>query len=344
MCSHTLTGTTLKVTLAEQFHSSHCTTMTGRGRARRDKSPDTKCAKRKTRPEEMKELSLPTRPGKYFSEERQNGTTKEQKPKEQKKTNNTAEKPSVQSTRKEMTTKHFTEEIIKQQRTDTDKKNAPVQGTEVKTCAGRAKTTEQSAGAIAKTQPPKDTTNDSLPVTKAKRCAGKAKSPQQLAEETIKIKPETPKVPTEASIKPKNTKRRPGKAKSPERDTDGTTKMQQETLKDTKKACVAKDRYEDKAAVDSILYTTLEKLKIRKNHRSDAAVVVNEIVKNIRMHLKQKTECFKEVEDSLHTGSYYENLKVSHFSSQTSSWFKSWCLTQWYFCVYRFPIPMNLMS
>lgn len=326
--------------------------MTGRGRTPRDKGPDTKCAKRKPRTEEMKQLSLPTRPEKYFSEEQQNGTTKEQKPKEQKKTNNTTEKPSVQSTRKEMTTKHFTEEIIKQQRTDTDKKNAPVQGTEVKTCAGRAKTTEQSAGAIAKTQtatpkdttkdslkttkektggkakspvgfteemrktqPPTETTNDPLQVTKAKNCAGKAKSPQELAEEAIKIKPETPKVPTEASIKTKNTKRHPGKVKSPERDTDGTTKMQQETLKDTKKACVAQDRYEDRAAVDSILNTTLEKLKIRKNHRSDAAEVINKIVKNILVHLKQKTECFKEVEDPLRTGSYYENLKVSHFSS-----------------------------
>uniref|UniRef100_A0A0F8C1Y4 Mab-21-like nucleotidyltransferase domain-containing protein n=1 Tax=Larimichthys crocea TaxID=215358 RepID=A0A0F8C1Y4_LARCR len=30
------------------------------------------------------------------------------------------------------------------------------------------------------------------------------------------------------------------------------------------------------------------------------------------MHLKQNTVCFKEVEEPLRTGSYYENLKISN--------------------------------
>ena len=68
----------------------------------------------------------------------------------------------------------------------------------------------------------------------------------------------------------------------------------------------------DQAAVDSILYTTLEDLKIKKNDRSEAAAVVNEIKESIFKHLKENSRSFQEVEAPLNTGSYYENLKVSH--------------------------------
>ncbi|XP_037637335.1 cyclic GMP-AMP synthase isoform X2 [Sebastes umbrosus] len=240
--------------------------MTGRGRPRRAKSPDTECAKAKTKPEEMKRIPVARYPGKDFTEGKANGITKEQKPKAQKKTSHTEEKPSVQSACQDKTAKHLIEEIKKELSTPTGKTKAPVLGTKAKTCAGRAKTTDQSAEEI-KTKP--DTAKDALKTPKAKKCGEKAKSPEQFAE---------------------------------------MTKAQPEAPKDATKACVPRARCEDK--VDSVLHTTLEKLKIKRDDRSDAAGVVNKIVDIIIAHLKE-THCFKEVAEPLRTGSYYENLKIS---------------------------------
>lgn len=192
---------------------------------------------------------------------------------------------------------------------------------------GKAKLPVEFTEETTKTQPLKDTKTDSVQITKAETCVGKATSPPQFAEDT-EIKPEAPEIPTQASIQTKNAKRSPGRAKSTEKFTDGVTKMPENTLKDT--ACVAQDRNEDKAAVDSILYTTLEKLKIRKSKRSDAAGAINKIMNTITTHLKQKTESFKEA-NQLRTGSYYENLKVSHFSSSSLEQVlgqNSWCVIQ----------------
>ncbi|XP_035519735.1 cyclic GMP-AMP synthase [Morone saxatilis] len=312
--------------------------MAGRGRPRKAKSPDNKCAMGKT-----KQTSLPGCPGKGFTEERQNGTIKEQKPREQKKSNHTEEKPSVHKILKEKTTKQFTEE----QRTPTE---SFVQGENAKTCAGRSQTTKQSAEKIkpltetlkdttkptkAKTnggktksqdtfleemtkmrpETPKETLKETLKTTKEKTCTTKAKTCEKkktksqdgLSEEMTKMKPETPK----ETLKTTKAKMLGGKAKSPAEFTEETTKMQPKTPKDTAKAFV-RDKCEDKAAVDSVLHNTLEKLKIRKNDRSDAAEVINKVIKNITMHLKQNSQCFQEVEDPLHTGSYYENLKISN--------------------------------
>ncbi|KAM9364990.1 cyclic GMP-AMP synthase-like [Pholidichthys leucotaenia] len=69
--------------------------------------------------------------------------------------------------------------------------------------------------------------------------------------------------------------------------------------------------------VDALLRSTLEKMKIKKKEQKPAAKVINEIKKtyfryNIIKHLKENTECFKEVGDPLPTGSYYENIMISH--------------------------------
>ncbi|GAA6227570.1 cyclic GMP-AMP synthase [Lates japonicus] len=283
--------------------------MTGRGRSRKAKSPETKGAKSKTRPDEIKQLSLPICPRKDFTEEKQNGVTKEQKPKEreQKKPNHTIEKPSVQSAQKEKTTKHFTEDINKRQETPSDNTKAPVRGAKAKTRAGRAKSREQSGERVTKMKPelPKDMAKDSIEITKVKKCPGRAKSTEQLTEETTKMQLEKPKDMTMDSIKITKAKT------SPEKFTEETMKMQPEKRKYTTKAYVPQHKCEDKSEVASILSTTLEKLKIKRNDRSNAAIVINEIIKNIITHLKKETECFKEAEQ-LHTGSYYENVKISH--------------------------------
>uniref|UniRef100_A0A674AHI0 Cyclic GMP-AMP synthase n=1 Tax=Salmo trutta TaxID=8032 RepID=A0A674AHI0_SALTR len=62
---------------------------------------------------------------------------------------------------------------------------------------------------------------------------------------------------------------------------------------------------------DKILFTTLDQLKIKRTHKSDSSRIVNDVLKCISDHMKTRTTCFKDV-DLLRTGSYYENLKISH--------------------------------
>uniref|UniRef100_A0A3B4VB02 Cyclic GMP-AMP synthase-like n=1 Tax=Seriola dumerili TaxID=41447 RepID=A0A3B4VB02_SERDU len=274
--------------------------MTGRGRPRKEKNPDTKCAKSKTTPEEIK--SLPKCQRKDFTEEKHNGATKEQKPKEreQKQPNHNDEKPSVQSEQKE--------KINKQQRMPTDNTKAPVQDTKAKTCASSATKT--------KPETPKGTTTDSLKPTKARKRSCKTKSTEQSAEETTNMTPAAPKETTKDSPKTTKARKRSCKTKSTEQSAEETTKMTpeapKETTKDSLKTTKAKTGAgNDIAAVDSILFTTLNKLKIKKNDRANAAEVINEIIGKIIEHVKKNIDWFKEVEQ-LNTGSYYENLKISN--------------------------------
>lgn len=292
--------------------------MTGRGRPRKDKGPDTNC-----RPEETKGPGLPADPERAFSEEPHNGASKEQKPKKPKQAIKTADKPPVQSSGKE--------KMMKQQKTDPDSKTAPVKGSNVKTCAARPKTTKQAAGVMVKkqTEPATNTTEDSLETTKGKKSGSKAKSAVGVTEETespppqntAKDSPKTTKgkksggkakleTPTDPKVAPANKEKvTPGKAKSPERLAEGAAKTDQKVEKEPPKARVAQDRGKDE--VDVTLKKTLEKLTIRRSQKSVAAEAINNITRNIRLHLRNNTECFKDVEEPLRTGSYYENLKVS---------------------------------
>ncbi|XP_040906605.1 cyclic GMP-AMP synthase [Toxotes jaculatrix] len=283
--------------------------MTDRGGPSKAKRPEAKGAKHNTRTKQTKDESPPRCRRKNSTEEKQSGTTKEQKPqeREQKMPNQPDTKPSVPSTQKKKITKHVAEEINKQQRTPTDNTKAPGRRTKAKTSAGRAKSPEQSAEEMTKTQPQilKDTTKDSVKTTKTKKCSGRAKLSERFEEETMRTQPETPKDTTKSSMKITKAKTCARKAKSPEKFAEETMKMQPESPEYTTKACA------DQAAVDSILSTTLEKLKIKRNDKANAAEVINEIIKNIITHLKQNTECFKEVEP-LRTGSYYENVKISN--------------------------------
>ncbi|XP_034407549.1 cyclic GMP-AMP synthase, partial [Cyclopterus lumpus] len=67
-----------------------------------------------------------------------------------------------------------------------------------------------------------------------------------------------------------------------------------------------------KSPMDSILHTTLQRLKIRKVERSAAEEVVNRILKTIMDHLKENSQSFREVEPWLGIESYYENVKISN--------------------------------
>ena len=60
-----------------------------------------------------------------------------------------------------------------------------------------------------------------------------------------------------------------------------------------------------------ILQDTLEKLKIRKNQKSEATKCVNDIQEAINKHVKMSLGWCKRIQ-VLKTGSHYENVKVSH--------------------------------
>lgn len=295
--------------------------MTGRGRPRKAKCPDTKCVKNPTKAEETKQGSLPRCPGKAFTEEKQNGTTKEQKPRRscQKKPNHNEEKPSVQGTKaknsagRDKSPELFEEVLtkVKPERPKDIKKDS-LKTTKAKTCSTRAKSPQQFTVETIKKQPEmlEDTTMASLSTKKAKAYHSKAKSPEQIAEEIKMTQPDTPNDTTKDLVRITKAKAYVDRTNSTENSTEETTKKQRKSFKNATKACEP----QDKDGVDSILKTTLEKLKIKKNDRSDAAKVINNIVRNIMEHLKNNSQCFKEVEEPLRTGSYYEHLKVSHFS------------------------------
>ncbi|CAK6960762.1 cyclic GMP-AMP synthase [Scomber scombrus] len=311
--------------------------MAGRGKPRKAKSLDTECVKSPTRAEETRCS------GRSFTEEKHNGTMKEQKPKKRQQKNPThnEEKQSVQSIQIEKPTKYFPEEEIgKPQKTCKDITRTSVRGTKAKSCAGRAKSPEQFAEETMKTQPeiPKDKTKASPKTKTAKPRNGKAKSPEPIAEETMKTQPEIPKDTTKASPKTKTAKPHNGKAKLLEQMVEeikmtqpetcikysvqfieaktcaGTIKSPEEVMKKRQKSFESITKAcepQDKVGVDSILYTTLEKLRIRRNDRSDASKVINDIIKSIVEHLKKNSQSFQEVQEPLRTGSYYENLKIS---------------------------------
>ncbi|CAL9687847.1 unnamed protein product [Knipowitschia caucasica] len=80
-----------------------------------------------------------------------------------------------------------------------------------------------------------------------------------------------------------------------------TTELKKPSLKDNKANTLLKAE----------LRKTLDKLKIRMNEKSKASEVINKIEKVILEHLRT-TLFFGQVIEPLHTGSYYENLKISN--------------------------------
>ncbi|XP_033835223.1 cyclic GMP-AMP synthase [Periophthalmus magnuspinnatus] len=89
----------------------------------------------------------------------------------------------------------------------------------------------------------------------------------------------------------------------------GMTQLQMKQLShdDSKKADDVK-----KTELRTTLNATLENLKIRMKEKSKASEVINKLEKVILKHLRSETIWFRQVEEPLHTGSYYENLKISN--------------------------------
>uniref|UniRef100_A0A3P9MIT2 Mab-21-like nucleotidyltransferase domain-containing protein n=1 Tax=Oryzias latipes TaxID=8090 RepID=A0A3P9MIT2_ORYLA len=108
--------------------------------------------------------------------------------------------------------------------------------------------------------------------------------------------------------------KKPNRIKSPERPREETVKKKGDSiLKETVKKkgdSILKETVKKKD--DVILKETLKILKIKMEERSNVAKEINDIKKHLTNHLKEKTQLFKEVQEPLNTGSYYENLKISN--------------------------------
>ncbi|XP_030011193.1 cyclic GMP-AMP synthase isoform X2 [Sphaeramia orbicularis] len=280
--------------------------MSGRGRPRKAQSPETKSAGSKTTAKEFKHVSLPESPQK---EEKLSDTTEERKPKkrEPKEVNHTEKKTFAQTAQRGKTTHYLTETPS------------------AKLCAGRAKSPEETREEMRRQKIPKETTKTSM---KVKACTEREISPQQSSDVGL----ETAMDKKTKSIKAAKVKACGVRAESPELLATEETKKLLKTPEDTIKAKVQgrkaklvdgkmqqkipEDHPEadttDKADMNTILLTTLEKLKIKMNDKSEASQVINRIIKQIVEHLKNNTCCFTEVQEPLRTGSYYENLKISN--------------------------------
>ncbi|KAM4591965.1 cyclic GMP-AMP synthase [Odontesthes bonariensis] len=252
--------------------------MSGRGRPRKAKSPDSKPTKGGTRPKAIKRASPPRCPA--SKEEKQNETIKKQ---DQKKQNHLEEEPRVQRTRKGKTTNHFTEQ-----------QGLPAGSGAAKTCS----TNPTSAGETLNTHPDGKTHL----VKSSPKIKKPNKSPHSEAESHLTEDTKTQKEQFPDQIKKPMTEAKINAAKAKQM----TTVLQPQT---------SEDSTEDgkKKKVNDLLRTTLQsKLRIKMEERSNAARAVNEMKTHIIKHLKQKTECFKDVQEPLNTGSYYENVKISH--------------------------------
>lgn len=314
--------------------------MTGRGRPRKNNQPG--------------ETKQPTCPKKRegLLHQPQDGTLKEQKPNEIKQEIKTAGKPPVQSSGEdEMIRQQKTDPGSKNApvprtkvRTSADREKSTTsveERAETKTKATtqtknspkntrrkrNGRTTPDAELPEERGSPPLDDTADNSPkITKAKS-GGKVKQRMKVTEKTKsdsqvqkaerhmgKAKPEIPKelkmAPVEEVL--------PGKTKLPERFAEGAAEMVPKANQETPNGSIAQGGIDGKQGLDSILHKTLDKQKIRKTQRSEAAKVVNNVVNQIVNHLKRNSKSFEGAEQ-LNTGSYYENLKVSmSYQARTS--------------------------
>ncbi|KAF7651868.1 hypothetical protein LDENG_00104340 [Lucifuga dentata] len=125
--------------------------------------------------------------------------------------------------------------------------------------------------------------------------AKEEQKPKKREQKKPNLTRENPSAPSVQRQKCTEAKTRAGKAKS--------ARQAAKTLK--------KQETAEEKDLDRILSTTLKKLKIKQTERSEAATVINRITKIITDHLKS-TVCFKDVKEPLHTGSYYENVKIAN--------------------------------
>uniref|UniRef100_A0A3B5M2L2 Cyclic GMP-AMP synthase a n=1 Tax=Xiphophorus couchianus TaxID=32473 RepID=A0A3B5M2L2_9TELE len=217
-------------------------------------------------------------------------TSRRKKKEDPLKPNHAEEKPSVKETTKEKG-KHLTREHSREQQ-------MPPEKTKTKTYSSRSKSVKtpplhRDLGSQATTMR-SETAKASLKATKSK-AGGKAETLTHCIKAAGKMEgaqPEEKKIE-----RPSGRKKETAAEKS--YDTVDADKIKPRMLKTRS------------VSVDSVLQSTLRKLKIRVKDKSDTSKVVNDFIENLITYLKKETVYFQEVDEPLRTGSYYENLKIS---------------------------------
>uniref|UniRef100_A0A3Q2CRK7 Cyclic GMP-AMP synthase a n=2 Tax=Cyprinodon variegatus TaxID=28743 RepID=A0A3Q2CRK7_CYPVA len=266
---------------ATWFHFSHFFIMSVREKPRKARSPE-------SRLKEMKCAPPVQRRG--FNEEKQ----KTVKAQDEQKSNHAEKKPSVEKATKEKVTRQSTRESIKEQR-------IPPESSQTKTCSSRS-------GSVKK--PPEDHLKSQLEIKAATKLTKEFKAPSIDA-----TKPKAranAEFQTCSKISAKKEGEEPEKAKIKREPEKKNKKAAEES---NNKACAVKpgQRMKGKADLsgDALLRSILSNLKIKTKNKAEAAKVVNEFIENLIKYLKKDTLHFREVDESLRTGSYYENLKIS---------------------------------
>lgn len=326
------TGITLNT--ADEFRFCHNTIMTGRGRPRKNNQTG--------------ETKQPTCPKKRegLLQQPQDGTLKEQKPNEIKQEIKTAGKPPVQSSgedkmiRQQKTDPGSKNAPVPRTKVKTSADGAKSTTSVEETAKTKTKATTQIKDSPKNTRrkrsgrttpdvelpeergslPLDDTADNSPKITKAKKSGGKVKqgmkvtvktkSDSQVQKAELHMDKAKPEIPKELKMAPVEEEVLPDKTKLPERFAEGAAEMVQKANQETPNGSIAQGGIDGKQGLDSILHKTLEKQKIRKTQRSEAAKVVNNVVNQIVNHLKRNSKSLEGAE-KLNTGSYYENLKVS---------------------------------
>uniref|UniRef100_A0A3Q2PBB4 Cyclic GMP-AMP synthase n=1 Tax=Fundulus heteroclitus TaxID=8078 RepID=A0A3Q2PBB4_FUNHE len=253
--------------------------MSGRSRPRTAKSPD-------FRTKEMKHA---------LKEEKQKKIPKTTKTRDLQKSKHAEEKPPVEETAEEKGAKHLTWGSNEDLRMPTERKIT-------KTCSNRSKSMRKAQEDRLDAQLEIKTTI-TLPETPKKFSQASLEAPEPQA--SSQAESQTNSVKVAAKIQGEQLEKAGPRRTSAKNNKAAAEKFNNEE-------CADKDAQKmPKAKADSVLRDTLDKLKIKKKDQSETSKVVNDFIENLRKYLKAETVCFKEVEEPLRTGSYYENLKIS---------------------------------
>lgn len=272
--------------------------MGGRGKPRRAKSP--KLNLKETTGDQQSPVSVTHT---TFEEEKQNETTKRPKKRDQQRQKQTEEKPSAPQTVRRRTANHFTEAANNQQ-------DVPADSTKTKKYSARKKSVETTPGDATHTQlkpdTPKDIVKTPPKIPEVRPPHGKAKLQAHFTEDltNTEVQP-VQKIKTQASTAAATNVAAANKRAKTCANKAGRTEVQPDRSEES-----LPGRTGDK---ERIIRKTLDKLKIKQVAKAEAAHVINDFMKNLIKYLKRKSDSFREVEEPLRTGSYYENLKVSLF-------------------------------
>ncbi|XP_076015302.1 uncharacterized protein LOC143007734 [Genypterus blacodes] len=172
-------------------------------------------------------------------------------------------------------------------------------------CVGGDKSPQQPAKTMkkqdAKKEKEKETMKKQDAQKKKEEETMKKQDAQKKKEEERMKKQDAQKKKEEETMKKQDAQKKKDEEKMKKQ--DAQKKREEETMK--------KQDAKKKKEEERLLRTTLNALRIKMKDKAKAAAVINDLISDIMEHLKKNTLYFKDVQQKLGTGSYYENLKIA---------------------------------